>query len=146
MTDIFCLDEPQVTAPKTSSPYSDKQLDCHGRACAKCGNCRDWHWVPDDDKKIYTKRDGVACTRTPPPHHHAPCGACGRCCGSFLGRLIGGGCTFIPYVGPFLAACFRPLLGRTGATCCDGCCPRYYYHGEGRGGGDRLCECDDNHS
>ena len=44
--------------------YSDKQLDCRGHACAKCGYCRDWYWRPDPNGqglKIYTKRPNASC-------------------------------------------------------------------------------------
>ncbi|CAF0884352.1 unnamed protein product [Adineta steineri] len=56
-------EKPTIVAPKKQSPYSDKKLDCKGRACAKCGSCRDWYWRwdPSGNEKDYTKRDGVNC-------------------------------------------------------------------------------------
>ncbi|CAF4856812.1 unnamed protein product [Rotaria socialis] len=57
----------QDTAPKKSSPYSDKVLDCKGRACASCGHCRDWHWCrKENGKKDYEKRTDATCTRGDP--------------------------------------------------------------------------------
>ena len=44
---------------------SDKKLDCKGRACAKCGYCRDWCWRPKadtNDPKDYKKREDATCT------------------------------------------------------------------------------------
>lgn len=46
----------------TSSVYSTKKLACEGRACTKCGNCRDWYWRTDHDCKVYTKRIDASCT------------------------------------------------------------------------------------
>ncbi|CAF1276312.1 unnamed protein product [Adineta steineri] len=48
-------------ALKAMSAYSDKKLHCEGRACAKCGHCRDWYWRPDGDKKVYKKRNDARC-------------------------------------------------------------------------------------
>jgi hypothetical protein len=44
-----------------NSRYSDKKLDCEGRACARCGLCRDWYWRPDNGRKHYTKRSDASC-------------------------------------------------------------------------------------
>ena len=44
--------------------HSDK-LSCGGRACAICGNCRDWFWRPNDNiknPKTFTKRNNAKCT------------------------------------------------------------------------------------
>ena len=44
------------------SPYSKRQLNCKGRACAKCGECRDWCWRPGGQyRKKYTKRGDATC-------------------------------------------------------------------------------------
>ncbi|CAF1582090.1 unnamed protein product, partial [Rotaria sordida] len=52
----------KFTVPKYKSPYSNLQLECKGRACAKCGECRDWFWRPDGKyRKKYTKRDDATC-------------------------------------------------------------------------------------
>ncbi|UJR18549.1 hypothetical protein I4U23_005456 [Adineta vaga] len=47
---------------KSKSPYSNKKLNCNGRACVECGHCRDWYWRPDGNDKDYTKRDDATCT------------------------------------------------------------------------------------
>ncbi|CAF4277900.1 unnamed protein product, partial [Adineta steineri] len=68
-----------------AAPGTCKKLDCQGRPCASCYQCRDWHfsgnqdqwdWVcswenwEDKDKnrwkageglKLFTKRDGATC-------------------------------------------------------------------------------------
>jgi hypothetical protein len=44
-----------------TSVYCCKHLRCYGRACAKCGCCRDWYWHPDGDRKYYTKRANADC-------------------------------------------------------------------------------------
>ncbi len=48
------------------SPYSQTELPCKGRACAKCGKCRDWYWTPapdcDGGEKFYMKRADGTCT------------------------------------------------------------------------------------
>ena len=51
-----------MSESKSKSPYSNKKLDCEGRACAKCGHCRDWYWSPDGDEKDYAKRGDATCT------------------------------------------------------------------------------------
>ncbi len=136
MADIFCLDKPQLTASMQNSPYSDKQLNCHGRACAKCGNCRDWYWTPDNDKKVYKKRNDTSCTL--PADHVAvhPCGGvhdvnsnCRGPCHAYL--------CFPCNVLYIFGYCFHLC----GVQCCPG-----YFHGEGSDPNCRLCECDDNHS
>jgi hypothetical protein len=50
-----------MATPEKSSVYSNKELGCNGRACAKCGNCRDWYWYVDGDHKRYTKRTDASC-------------------------------------------------------------------------------------
>ncbi|CAF0728027.1 unnamed protein product [Adineta steineri] len=57
------LKKVQVTTPKNNSVYSTKKLQCKGRACIKCGHCRDWYWCQDKHKKSYTKRNDATCTR-----------------------------------------------------------------------------------
>ncbi|CAF1256893.1 unnamed protein product, partial [Didymodactylos carnosus] len=51
---------PQITA-SNNSRYSDKKLNCEGRACARCGLCRDWYWYPDSGRKHYIKRSDARC-------------------------------------------------------------------------------------
>ena len=46
----------------TNPSYSQKVIECRGRACAKCGRCRDWYWNPTDKTKHYTKRPDAICT------------------------------------------------------------------------------------
>ncbi|CAF4999664.1 unnamed protein product, partial [Rotaria sp. Silwood1] len=55
-------EKPNFSESKTKSPYSNKKLDCNGRACVECGHCRDWYWRPNGDDKDYTKRDDATCT------------------------------------------------------------------------------------
>ena len=51
---------------QTESPYSEKKLPCKGRACAKCGKCRDWYWALFSDfagiRRDYMKRADATCT------------------------------------------------------------------------------------
>ncbi|CAF1140059.1 unnamed protein product [Adineta ricciae] len=54
--------KPNFSKSKNKPPYSDKKLNCDGRACIKCGHCRDWYWRPDGNDKNYTKRDDATCT------------------------------------------------------------------------------------
>ncbi|CAF1505544.1 unnamed protein product, partial [Adineta steineri] len=69
-------------------PGTCKELYCEGRPCAKCHECRDWHFTDDQDQwdwvcnwrnwmqvdkdrwynvadKLFTKRDGATC------YHHS---------------------------------------------------------------------------
>jgi hypothetical protein len=119
-----------------NSPSSDKQLACHGRACAHCGNCRDWSWAPGNHK-VYTKRDDAVCTH--PAGGHVAVHACGgvhdvnnNCRGPFHAFLC-----FPCNVIYIFGYCFR----QCGVPCCPG-----YYHGERHEPDRRLCECEDNHS
>ena len=62
--EILCLGKLQLTtALKDNSLYSDKKLRCQGRACAKCGHCRDWYWNQGKPGKKYTKHSDATCTR-----------------------------------------------------------------------------------
>jgi hypothetical protein len=133
MTEIFCLDELQLIAPMANSPYSDKQLDCNGRACANCGNCRDWYWTPGNDKKVYKKRGDAVCTHPLGQVAVHRCGGvhdvnsnCRNPCHAFL--------CFPCNVLYIFGYCF----GLCGVDCCPG-----YFHGAR---GSRLCECEDNNS
>jgi hypothetical protein len=51
---------------QNKSPYSQEQLPCNGRACAKCGKCRDWYWTIVTSclsyRKAYMKRADATCT------------------------------------------------------------------------------------
>ena len=58
-----------MAIPEKSSVYSDKELGCKGRACAKCGNCRDWSWYPECGYKTYTKRTDASCTAREHSYH-----------------------------------------------------------------------------
>lgn len=45
------------------SSLSRRPLYCKGRACAKCGFCRDWYWRPGSFYgKYYEKRVDATCT------------------------------------------------------------------------------------
>ncbi len=59
-----------MNTPKIQSPYSDKELRCGGRACAKCGFCRDWYWSPNGNGKRYTKRDDANCCYASPSRRY----------------------------------------------------------------------------
>jgi hypothetical protein len=58
---VIVTDETQ-----NKSPYSQKELSCHGRACAQCGKCRDWYWTAYThcfaNRKAYMKRADATCT------------------------------------------------------------------------------------
>ena len=41
--------------------YSDKNIRCRGRACAKCGRCRDWFWRRIDNEMHHAKRYDANC-------------------------------------------------------------------------------------
>ncbi|CAF3829952.1 unnamed protein product, partial [Rotaria sp. Silwood1] len=41
---ILPLEEQRSTAPKNLPEFSQKKLECGGRACYKCGKCRDWRF------------------------------------------------------------------------------------------------------
>ena len=64
----------------TNPSYSQKILQCRGRACAKCGYCRDWYWKPADRAKVYTKRPDATCMASYSYGHlgHGP--GCLGCC------------------------------------------------------------------
>jgi hypothetical protein len=67
----FCLEKPSMATTEKSLAYSNKEIGCKGRACATCGNCRDWYWHPEgDDYKTYTKRTDASCTA---PDHSYRC-------------------------------------------------------------------------
>ncbi|UJR11516.1 hypothetical protein I4U23_015697 [Adineta vaga] len=54
--------KPQTMIPSNTSSYSNQKLDCHGRACAKCGFCRDWYWrSPGSGSKVYKRRTQAKC-------------------------------------------------------------------------------------
>ncbi len=59
-----------MIAPQNKSPYSSRKHRCKGRACAKCGECRDWYWSfqsswnPWSNTKVYTKRLDATCAGT----------------------------------------------------------------------------------
>lgn len=39
-----------ITIVETCTPkYSDKRLNCNGRACYNCGDCRDWYFTSDEN-------------------------------------------------------------------------------------------------
>jgi hypothetical protein len=77
----------------TNSPYSQKVINCRGRACAKCGYCRDWYWSSRGDKKtvIYTKRPDAICGASYSYGHLGYGPGCAGCCLHFL-RCCFGGC------------------------------------------------------
>ena len=44
---ILCAASTKIQQKVAS--FSGKQLSCTGRACFKCGNCRDWYYTGDSD-------------------------------------------------------------------------------------------------
>jgi hypothetical protein len=64
MDGCFSIGVPNVSQDKSS--YSQVEIPCGGRACARCGKCRDWYWTPYSlfflDKKAYMKRIDSTCT------------------------------------------------------------------------------------
>jgi hypothetical protein len=58
---IFYLLASSSTAPTNNGLYSDKHIRCRGRACAKCGRCRDWYWRCVNRKMHHTKRSDAIC-------------------------------------------------------------------------------------
>ncbi|CAF1181684.1 unnamed protein product [Rotaria magnacalcarata] len=81
------------------SSFSQKVLNCRGRACAKCGNCCDWYWSPLGNMKSYTKRSDATCTASYGYgliDYGPGCGGCWRCC---LGHLPCGKLCYHRYYG-----------------------------------------------
>ncbi|UJR11373.1 hypothetical protein I4U23_015553 [Adineta vaga] len=54
---------PQITT-SNELLYSNRKLDCHGRACIRCGFCRDWCWCShgSSGSKTYKRRQNTTCT------------------------------------------------------------------------------------
>ncbi len=65
----FYLERPTRT-------YSDNRLNCHGRACATCGWCRDWHHNGHCYNNCYyydyKKRNDATCRGTQYVDHDGP--------------------------------------------------------------------------
>jgi len=58
---IFYLETSSSTIPTNVGLYSDKNIRCSGRACARCGRCRDWYWRIVNRKMRHTKRSEAIC-------------------------------------------------------------------------------------
>ncbi|CAF3229731.1 unnamed protein product [Rotaria socialis] len=93
----------------TNSSFSQKVLKCRGRACAKCGYCRDWYWSPQGKTKSYTKRLDANCTASYCYGRSGYGPGCGGCCLCILARFW-----------------------------CVNCCVHQYYGGDGYGHGAGL--------
>lgn len=86
----------------TNSSYSQKVLKCRGRACAKCGRCRDWYWSPSGNTARYTKRADAICAAS---YSYGLLGygpGCGGCCRCVVACL------------PFGSLCSRRYYGGDG--------------------------------
>jgi hypothetical protein len=95
----------------TNPSYSQKVINCRGRACAKCGYCRDWYWTPSGKTKRYTKRPDAPCTA--------------------------GYCYGISGYGPGCAGCCLHFIGCFFGNC-TWCCINSYYGGGGYGHGGGI--------
>jgi hypothetical protein len=50
--------------------YSHKQIRCGGRACARCGKCRDWYWRYVNKKMRHKKRYDANCALMDPNYYN----------------------------------------------------------------------------
>jgi hypothetical protein len=95
----------------TNSSHPQKVINCRGRACAKCGCCRDWYWTPNGKIKRYTKRPDATCASS---YSYGISGYGPGCAGRCL---------------HFLRCCFGT---------CTGFCIHPYYGGDGYGHGGGI--------
>ncbi|CAF0746353.1 unnamed protein product [Adineta steineri] len=53
--------------PQSNTQDFHQELPCNGRACIRCGKCRDWVWIDGHnqwmaERKYYIKRPDATCT------------------------------------------------------------------------------------
>lgn len=66
----FDLGPTSSTPTASKLPYSNAQIRCQGRACARCGHCQDWFWHLHYDKMRHDERRDAKFMLMSFDYHH----------------------------------------------------------------------------